>query len=328
MSLKFDPKPGVRYPLPAIGSWPKSTHCFDQRSVWAIQAALAAGRPLLVRGEPGLGKSQLARAAAEILKVPFLSQVINARSDANELLYSYDAVSRLAQAQVLGSATSDKKWEEQLEEKRFILPGILWWAFDWLGAREQANRFCRKVESPRQPPKWNEGKGCVVLIDEIDKADSDFPNGLLESLGNTGFLVPQAECSVSMKADAHPPLVVVTTNEERELPTPFLRRCLVLQMRFPSTRSEQTQFLIERGRAHFTTAQVSDKVCEEAARQLLDDREAAQGSGLAKAGAAEYLDLLRALVKLAKGRDKDKDQLKRLEEIREFVLRKNPEEAR
>ena len=79
MNTLFNPDVSHRHHLPAIGSWPETWHRFDEPSVWAVRAALAARRPLLVRGEPGLGKSQLARAAAHVLAVPFLCQVINAR---------------------------------------------------------------------------------------------------------------------------------------------------------------------------------------------------------------------------------------------------------
>ena len=182
MKVHFDPDhpehpdPSRRtevYKLPALDSWPETWHRFDARSVWAVRAALAARRPLLVRGEPGLGKSQLARAAAHILNVPFLCQVINARCECTDLLYTYDAVSRLAQAQVMGSASQGADWADKLTESRFVQPGILWWTFDWESARQQAGRFCRIVREPFRPNGWTPGQGCVVLIDEIDKADAD-----------------------------------------------------------------------------------------------------------------------------------------------------------
>ena len=207
MKVHFDPDhpehpdPSRRtevYKLPALDSWPETWHRFDARSVWAVRAALAARRPLLVRGEPGLGKSQLARAAAHILNVPFLCQVINARCECTDLLYTYDAVSRLAQAQVMGSASQGADWADKLTESRFVQPGILWWTFDWESARQQAGRFCRIVREPFRPNGWTPGQGCVVLIDEIDKADADLPNGLLESLGNNGFQAQQTGCSVAL----------------------------------------------------------------------------------------------------------------------------------
>lgn len=325
MKTRFDPGETKTYHLPALDSWPPAGHRFDAASIWAVRAALAARRPLLVRGEPGLGKSQLARAAAHFLGVPFLSQVINARSEPNDLLYSYDAVSRLAQAQLMSARKEAAGWENTLEEKLFVRPGILWWAFDWKSAETQASQFCRKIGPPaRLPPNWKPGRGCVVLIDEIDKADSDLPNSLLESLGNNGFQADPAGCSVALPAGAKPPLVVITTNEERELPMAFLRRCLALQMRFPETEEKQVTFLLDRARVHFSAKVIGEKVCRAAAEQLLADRQNTP-AGQARPGAAEYLDILRALVDL--GRGNDVKQLEALKQIREFATRKNAPEG-
>jgi MoxR-like ATPase len=323
MNITFDPDLSKTYELAAIDSWPATYHQFDVRSVWAVRAALAAQRPLLVRGEPGIGKSQLARAAAHILGVPFLYQVINARSECGDLLCIYDAVSRLAQAQVVGAAGPSSDWEAKLDEARFVRPGILWWAFDWESARRQAEKYCRVCPEPAWPQGWSAGKGCVVLIDEIDKADADVPNGLLESLGNLGFQAPQADCSVALPPKAIPPLVVVTTNEERELPAAFLRRCLVLSMKLPEEENEQADFLTARAHVHFGDRIGGEEVYRKAAEQLYKDRKAAQGISQVRPGPAKYLDLLRALAELHPG--EKKRRLDALAEIQEFALRKNPE---
>ncbi len=324
MNKPFNPGTKSARPLPPIYSWPASSHQFDDKSVWAVSAALAAQRPLLVRGEPGMGKSQLARAAADVLGVPFVYHVIDARCECDDLLYSYDAVSRLAQAQLLGAAREEVEWKEQLAETRFIQPGPLWWAFNWESAQAQANRYCRKCEAPPQlNKKWKPGDGCVVLIDEIDKADSDVPNGLLESLGNIGFRVPLTGEPVALPKTAQPPLVVVTTNEERELPAAFLRRCLVLQMNFPEGEHKQIKFLTQRARNHATEAEIVDTVLRKAAEHLLKDRKDAELLGPVRPGAAEYLDLVKALVEIAKG--DENGQLEVLESIRGFAFRKNPE---
>ncbi|MHB1309779.1 MAG: AAA family ATPase, partial [Limisphaerales bacterium] len=284
MSHSFDPKLKHVYPLPAVHSWLPSRHRFDEESVWAIRAALVTGRPLLVRGEAGIGKSQLARAAANVLDVPFLYHVIQARCEPTDLLYTYDAVSRLAQAQVLGAPGQAEGWAAKLAEERFIRPGVLWWAFDWADARDQAKRACRNPDcakqtdcckacgEPDRPARSPREAGCVVLIDEIDKAESDLPNGLLESLGNTGFQVPQLGHVVKLADPEHPPLIVVTTNEERELPAAFLRRCLVLQIRLGKTDAEQRQFLRDRARDHAAPEQISEALLDAALDLLLKDR--------------------------------------------------------
>ena len=99
MSVKqISPSTSQARDLPEEGSWPESRHIFDDKSVWAINAALASNRPLLIRGEPGTGKSQLARAAAHVLEWPFYSCVVNARFEPEDLLFRFDAVARLAKA--------------------------------------------------------------------------------------------------------------------------------------------------------------------------------------------------------------------------------------
>lgn len=322
--------------LPKLKSWPPARHRFDDTDLWAIRAGLAAGRPLLVRGEPGIGKSQLARAAAHVLQLPFLYKVVDARCECSDLLYDYDAVSRLAQAQVVGQVGDKDSWREQLLETRFVRPGILWWAFDWQSARAQAQRYsddchscendpCQLCPDPPKPVDWNPGDGCVVLIDEIDKADTDVPNGLLEALGNMGFDVPHTGEAVAMAEDAAPPLVVVTTNEERELPAAFLRRCLVHPMSMDQHKDGELGFLLSRGRDHYGDQIAGLAVYERAAEQILADRRALTGQGSAKPGAAEYIDLLRALTKLCPPDDAEK-QLDVLAKIERFAVAKNSRE--
>jgi MoxR-like ATPase len=324
------------YKLPELDSWPEAFHRFSRESVWAIRSAIAAKRPLLLRGEPGIGKSQLARAAAKVLGVPFLSYVINERSERDELLYAYDAVARLALAQIGQAAFKNPdELRKKLAEANFIRPGPLWWAFNWDTAEAQAKVFkdhCRRCFVPTKPPGWSatlEAKPCgpVVLIDEMDKADPSVPNGLLESLGNEGFTAPQLEEPVRLPPKAKTPLIIVTTNEERELPAAFLRRCLVFQMNFPDENQSAgvSEFLIrDRARVSWSTDQISDAVCEKAISQLLRDRAEARGQGLAVPGAAEFLDLLRVLLTFPG----EAAQLEALREIHPFVFRKNLEVKR
>lgn len=322
--------------LAPVKSWPATRHRFAATDLWALRAALAAGRPLLVRGEPGIGKSQLARAAAQVLGLPFVYKVIDARCECSDLLYEYDAVARLAQAQIIGQTGAPQDWREQLLEAHFVRPGILWWAFAWGSARKQAERYRPRSsaaeqagrelrQEPSAPAGWSLGDGCVVLIDEIDKADTDIPNGLLEALGNLGFDVPYTGDAVALGEDAVPPLVVVTTNEERELPAAFVRRCLVHPMRMDQHPGGEQGFLLSRGRDHFG-AQIADPaVYQRAAEQLLKDRGALTGRGLARPGAAEYIDLLRALTKLCPPGDAAA-QLAALAKIERFALDKNSQE--
>lgn len=300
-------------------------HLFEPETLLAVEAAWAASRPLLIRGEPGIGKSQLARAVAHVLERPFLPFVVNATCESNDLLYSYDAVSRLAQAQRQPrSASRAKAALSDMAEQRFIRPRVLWWAYDWESAKSQAAAFCVPEEEPVRPPTWQPGQGVVVLIDEIDKADSDLPNGLLESLGNHGFDVPQARKHVALCPGDEAPLVIITTNEERELPAAFLRRCFVLPLTFPKERADQIAFLVARGKSQFGEKIDSERVFLAAAEQVLGDREQVP-RGQPRPGAAEYLDLLRALGRLCP-RD-SAAQLERLSAIQGFALNKHLDDS-
>jgi len=322
--------------LPECGSWPAAKHRFDPDSVWAVCAALATGRPLLIRGEAGIGKSQLARATAHVMEIPFLSFVVHPRSEATDVLYDYDAVSRLAQAQVLSMDRRVKNWRDQLAEARFVRPGPLWWALDWKGAGQQAARACATKTGgtdldgedggsvrgkPDRPEGWTPAKGCVVLIDEIDKAEADFPNSLLESLGNHGFQVPLTGQIVRPPKGSRAPLVVVTTNEDRELPVAFLRRCLVLKMTLGKTPQARLDFLLKRGRDHVSDDQVNGDLCRRAAEQLLKDRADCKDHGPHRPGAAEFLDALRMLAALPTPRD----QSEALDQVAGLAFRKNAE---
>jgi MoxR-like ATPase len=330
----FKPELGKPYLLPKMSAWPETMHLFDEDCKWAVQTALAANRPLLVSGEPGIGKSQISRAVAAFFHVPFLPFVVNARSECSDLLYETDPVSRLAQAQVIDQS-DDRNWRDLLAEERFVRPGPLWWAFHWKSAQRQAKRWCRSCgvsgpiddladccEACCEPAHqhlagWAPGDGCVVLIDEIDKADSEFANGLLESLGNTGFDVIPARQAVSLEGCA--PLIAITTNQERELPAAFIRRCLVLNVEFPQQSPDV--FLRDRGKVHFGDKIHAD-VYTQAAKMVLDER-TRQKDALHRPGAAEYLDILRALHSLYGDCPEPRDeQLKAIEKVAKYALQK------
>ncbi len=163
----------------------------------AVNAAIALERPLLVKGEPGTGKTELALQVASALNLPILEWNIKSTTKAQQGLYEYDAVSRLRDSQ-LG--------EERVHDvKNYIKKGKLWQAFD---AEERI----------------------VLLIDEIDKADIEFPNDLLQELDKMEFHV--YETGETIKAKVRP-IVIITSNNEKELPDAFLRRCFFHYIRFP-----------------------------------------------------------------------------------------------
>ncbi len=312
-SLPDLPKNG-RIPLPPLGTWPGSVHLFQPEDWLAIKTAYGARRPLLVIGEPGLGKSQLARAAAAHLKRCFLPFVVAARSQANDLLYHFDAVARLAQAQVLGAQSgSVPDLKASLDERLFLRPGPLWRAFHMADASKHSQS---SVDQTMQAQAQQQG--CVVLIDEIDKADSDLPNGLLETLGNGGFSIPLIEHQVCQDPQQPIPLVVITSNRERELPNAFMRRCVVLKLQLPEEETPFLQELERKGEAHFGE-RVDKDTRAEAAQQLWHDRERLGSDDAAKPGVAEYLDLLRALVHIEPQPEK---QMALLKEIKKYVYEK------
>jgi len=322
---------------------PERVHVFSRREIDAVNAALGAGRPLLVRGEPGVGKTQLAEAVAVQLQRLLLPFVVDARSESRDLLWHLDAVQRLADAQLLGAAGELRlggqppagdpgdagepeppvrrllcALREALALEHYLHPGPLWWAFDWEGAGRQAAAVRLAPPSLAAP-----SAGCVVLIDEIDKAESDLPNGLLEASGARCF-TPQGR-TAPVRAVGELPLVIVTTNEERTLPDAFVRRCLVLHLRLPDEDPETlVTHLMGRGCAHFPAADAA--VLERAARLLARDRASAEEyQWYPLPGQAEYLDLVRAVRALETD---PQAQLRRLDDLGRYLLKKHPEAAR
>ncbi|MBF0213229.1 MAG: MoxR family ATPase [Magnetococcales bacterium] len=292
-------------------------HLLGVEEIHAINAAIASGRPLLVRGEPGTGKSQMARAAAKLLNRAFVRHVVDSHTESRDLLWQYDAVHRLAEAQLAGALRQEPETiREGLSVSRFIQPGPMWWAFDWQGALEQA-RHTGTVAEPEQLDGGLWKNGSVLLLDEIDKAETEVPNGLLEVLGNRCFTPKGIGNAVRMTGNL--PLVIITTNEERTLPDPFLRRCLVLFLELPEEKETLLDFLVERGQVHFPKA--SATFLREAAGLLYTQRRKALDTRISPLpGQAEYLDLLRAVLNLTSSA-KERDELLKI--LAGFTLNKN-----
>lgn len=306
---------------------PPLCHDWSAREVDALQVALVTRRPLLLRGEPGSGKTQIARAAAHELGWALHAMTVRPRMEPEDVLYRFDAVERLAWAQ-------DKAHLSQLHSNRFYEPGPLWWALDWTSARKaQLSRSTRDV--PEGPPPV----GHVVLIDEIDKADTDLPNSLLEVFGERELSLPCEPHTLSYRThDALPPLILLTTNEDRELPAPFVRRCVVLSL---EVRADDADWLVERrAKAHFGISGqndnrpcLSERVMRGAATLMTQERERFRAAGLAPPGVAEYLDLLQALHALQHQQAWDDEELvRRVAQFAPYLFRKHggehvPEES-
>ncbi len=309
----------------------KRRHVFGEEDVHAVNAALAAERPLLLRGLPGTGKSQLALASAVGLGRAFVPWVIDARVESRDLLWRFDAVRRLADAQASASADSKerllgrrRKWLEGdmdlLDESFYIEPGPLWWGLDWASALRQAKKA--QAWQPTPAEDWEPEHGVVVLLDEIDKADSSVPNGLLGALGDAAFHVPgvgEVACGDTA------PLVVITTNEERSLPAAFLRRCAIHELALPKGVTELRAWLVRLGEAHFDKL---GAIHEDAANLVIEDRKTCRGMNLDPPGSAEYLDLLRAVDRRLE--DEGSESPERARELlglaRRFLVLKQPKD--
>lgn len=314
----MDIAPGTPVDLGLSASGVRLFHVFEQEDIDAVRAALLSERPLLLRGEPGAGKSQLARAVAVKGGMAYTHCVVDARTEARDLKWREDLVTRLADAQLIGGLQDDEKANElrdRLDLINYVIPGPLWWGFSWEDAKAQAEKS--RVTPPTEPEGTSSENGVVVLIDEIDKGGSDVPNGLLEALGAREFTPSGRTDPVHAKRW---PLIVITTNEERRLPDAFLRRCVVHDMKLPTKEAEFIKYLVARGAVYYPDPAAAD-LLQKAAEQTWEDRSACIEARLRPLpGQAEYLDLLRAIFSEEGGRETPED---RLDVLSQYFLRKH-----
>jgi MoxR-like ATPase len=227
-SRRFEPNDVERHGEPGLEIGDQrggSLYVYSERVKLAVRVALSTGRPLLVRGAPGWGKSSLAGAIAKHMGWRYLEKVISSRTQARDLMSELDLVRRLSDAQ--GSGRVDPDW------RRYIRPGVLWKAFDPIGADIQERHFARGASDGEGAAVEATAESivpAVVLLDEMDKADPDVPNNLLVALGSLQFDVDEiGPPPVKARPEALP-LIIVTTNDERDLPRAFLRRCAEIEL--------------------------------------------------------------------------------------------------
>lgn len=250
------------------------SYVFTTELALAVNAALATRRPLLLRGAPGSGKSTFARAIAEVGERPFLLKVVSSDSKLDDLLWRYDYIRRLQDA-------SDDKRTVQADYE-YVEPQALWWALAPRAALGRGEPY-RKPRRAVAPPITIE-KPPVLLLDEIDKADPALPNDLLVALGEGKFTIRETG---ELVVAEHAPLIMITTNEERELSRPFVRRCIVVELPQRKGKELFAWFALV-GRAHFPD---QERLVDDVATFLVE-RSAEPPS------VAELVDLLRACVKL------------------------------
>ncbi len=285
------------FELDASGIWPgkgkaaPNPYVFSDTIAICVDVAFATNRPLLVSGPPGCGKSVLAPTLADIKEWRYLRHTFTSRTRLEDLTGSIDQVRRLSDAQAAQSGTPLPPLWSYLE------PGILWWAF----APESASRrgssvkeFASFYESrsedflPPRPPSTTstaETGNAVLLLDEIDKAEPDVPNDLLEPLDERAFSVTQGPKIESPRALQT--LVIITTNQERELPPAFVRRCVSLHIDAPDKGA-----LVRIAERHYPKA--GKKLRESLADTIIKQRAKARHADIRPPSTSEYLDAIEA----------------------------------
>jgi MoxR-like ATPase len=262
------------------GESPEDVYVYSPRTILALNVVLATRRPLLISGEPGSGKSMLAKNAAALLGCWYYKDTVTSRTQASDLLWTFDTLRRLSDAQTSG--------QELLPKRYYVEPGTLWWAFDpesaeQRGVDEVPEQYKQHLAiDPGMSPRRRRSEKAVVLLDEIDKADPDVPNDLLEPFDLKSFTVRETNARITAKRDT---LLILTTNGERELPQAFLRRCVALTLDAPNE-----DWFVSIANQKFGVN--DESLHREVAREVMRHREAAKKARLRQPSTGEYLDAL------------------------------------
>jgi MoxR-like ATPase len=287
------------------GTAPGDVYVYTPEIILAINVALATKRPLLISGEPGSGKTTLARNAATVLDWWFFKETVTSRTRASDLLWTFDTLRRLNDASTPGAPLLDRR--------QYVEPGTLWWAFDPVSAANRGSTVPlateQQADNPGQAPSTGESSAAapkrdvdaidpppdhvaapaVVLLDEVDKADPDVPNDLLEPFDIGEFTVK--DTGNPIRRTRKDVLLVMTTNGERDLPPAFLRRCVTLALLQEPTDDWFVKIAARRyGR--------EDPLMRDVAREVLAWRKTARDAGVRRPGTAEFLDAYAACTEL------------------------------
>jgi len=313
----FDKLPADRILKKRKGAEP---YVFDDDIVLAVDVALATKRPLLVSGRPGSGKSRLAEAIAAVQEWNFLGITVTSRTRLETLTAEVDQLRRLNDAQ------ARLEVEELKPDAYYLKPGVFWWAF-------QAETAQYRGLTPSQMEKYPDarldylgirrGEGqanaTVLLIDEIDKAEPDLPNDLLEPLDRRSFDLPDGfrvnQSGKIVRTDDTHLLTLITTNGERQLPQAFLRRCVLLELPDPYVDK-----LVAIAEKHFPKG--NKKRIRAMAELMPGYREAASDQQRRAPGTSEFLDAVEACERLKIEISKQPDSV--WKKIENAILLKKP----
>ncbi|HKP53204.1 MAG TPA: MoxR family ATPase [Chloroflexia bacterium] len=258
-------------------------YVYEDRIVLAVNVALATRRPLLITGLPGSGKSSLACSVARLKNWRYYEHVVTSHTQAQDLLWHFDTLRRLNDAQA----------NKLRPDVAYIEPGVLWWAFNPDSARRRGvENLPEGVDEAEPPRQESTAPQAVVLLDEIDKADPDVPNNLLVPLGLFRFMVPGINYLVEANRENWP-LVIITSNQERELPPAFLRRCIPLELQPPNAER-----LIEIARRRFAMVSKDYGPWYEAIARLAAPDTADRTEREGQPSTAEFLDAVLACINL------------------------------
>jgi MoxR-like ATPase len=265
-------------------------YVFTDKIAIAVDVAFSTKRPLLVSGDPGCGKSRLAEALAAQMGWHFLGKTITSRTTLEDLTHNYDHLKRLHDAHSAGADSSAMP-----EDWSYNRPGIFWYAFNYLSAQRKGgekyksdNGSSEKAEMTHRKQDKNRND-MVILIDEIDKAEPDLPNDLLDLLEHRrielidGKMI-QPDCDTKT-------FTVITSNQERTLPKAFIRRCVCLKIDDPDV-----EMLMKIAESHLGAA-VKNETVEKIAEQTIALRDQ-QNSRHHKPGTSEFIDTLKAYLDL------------------------------
>ena len=288
---QFDPPPAAELMrrLATEGPPPADSpkYVYDDSIILAVNVALATQRPLLVAGSPGSGKTTLAKHIAHTKGWRYLEKVVTSKTQVDDLIMEFDALKRLNDAAI--------PKQSLLPDAAYVNPGVLWWAFDpdsatWRGTtkEELSASELKRFQPAKDPSQIGSGDDVVVLLDEIDKADPDVPNDILEPLDRRSFRLRSGK-PIEAKGQI---LMVITTNGERELPQAFIRRCVSL------TLGEVTvPRLVQIAQLHFGLDD-PDRLFEHVAELIERLGRHARDNGLREPSTAEFVDTIRACRKL------------------------------